>query len=74
MFIFDNNLKIFLAQFCGKTPTERTNFIQWSECGNSGKKNAAKCWNRLITNLWKTRKIEDSQDRIPSMCWSVLHK
>jgi hypothetical protein len=72
MFIFDNSLKKFLKQFCGEDPPERSNFISWAKCGNTAKKRTAKCWNRLMTNLWKTRRIADSQDRIPSMCWSVF--
>lgn len=72
MFIFDNNLKKFLEQFCGEDRPERSNFIGWAKCGNIAKKRTAKCWNRLMTNLWRTRRIADSDDRIPSMCWSVF--
>ena len=70
MFIFSNNLKSFIGQFCGEKPTQRQNFIDWSECGNKGKEMGTnRCWNRLMTNLWKTRQIEDSNDRVPAMCW-----
>ena len=72
MFVFSNNLRVFLAQFCGENATEREKFIGWSECGNKAKAAGTnRCWNRLLTNLWKTRLIEDSQDKVPAMCWYV---
>ena len=73
MFVFSNNFKQFLLQFCGTKGTERQNLIKWSDCGNTGKQmGTTRCWNRLITELLKIRRVEDSQDRVPAMCWSVV--
>jgi len=59
-------------QYCAKNGKLKDQFINWAQCGNGGKVETKKCWDKMIITMANVRKVKHSKSKIPIICWYVV--
>ena len=62
--------RILVKLYC-KNKNERNKMMGASQCANSGRKVAAKCWQDNINSMTAIGNTTISKDKIPMLCWLV---
>jgi len=55
-------------QYCAKNGKLKDQFVSWSKCGNSARKDTVKCWDSMLQIMANARKVKNSKSRVPIIC------